>query len=152
MSPHQKVAVSASRPRPRPVKKHIRNVFVSYCNPEEASYRNLMLAWDANEGVPLNFDLASPRREIDSTNLPVIQAKLQELMKDADCMLVIVGPTTHSSDWVNWEIQAAQSCGIPVVAVKLARAFCGPPSLYRAGTKFINTFGQAQILSALRRI
>ena len=152
MSTYPTSTVSASRPGRGHVKKQTLKVFVSYCNPEEASYRNLMLAWDVNEGVGLNFELSSPRHEIDSTNSRVIQAKLRELMQGADCLLVIVGPTTRSSNWVNWEIQAAQGCSIPVIAVKLARALSGPPSLYRAGTKFINTFNQAQILSALRQI
>ncbi len=129
-----------------------KSVFVSYCHPEELSYRNIFMAWDKHGGIDFKFALSSPRQAIPSSNKAEIRAGLLKHFQNADCLLVIVGPTTHASDWVRWEIQAAKKLGLPMIVVKLDRSCKAPRGLKGAGATWIYGFERDTIRDALRDV
>ncbi|MFH1095160.1 MAG: TIR domain-containing protein [Candidatus Micrarchaeota archaeon] len=53
----------------------------------------------------------------------------------SDVVLVPIGPGTHSSEAVRWEIREAQRTGKPVYGVQISRdqSYPAPPELYAAG-------------------
>src|SRR5258706_8337938 len=94
-----------------------KKVFVSYDHSEDARYKYLMQAWDANPDFDFEFDSRGPSEPIDSTNAATIKQSLTRMMKEATHLLVIVGEKTASSRWVTWEIDRATD---PDVKLKLA--------------------------------
>jgi len=86
-------------------------VFISYDHSEDAHYKRLLEAWNKNEKFKFEFDNRSPGVAIESKEGAVIKASLTKMMKKADYLLVIVGQKTHSSKWVNWEIERALGPG-----------------------------------------
>jgi hypothetical protein len=46
----------------------------------------------------------------------------------ADCLLVIVGNETHTSDWVDWEIKKAKELRLALVGVKIDQSYTSPPA------------------------
>lgn len=72
-------------------------------------------------------------------------------MKEADYLLVIVGHLTHTSNWVNWEIERATQPDVKLrlAAVKIDQGCKTPIGLYGKGTSFAHSFTLANIESAL---
>lgn len=128
-----------------------KKVFVSYDHSEDAHYKYLMQAWDANPDFDFEFDSRGPNEPIDSTNAGTIKQSLTRMMKDATHLLVIVGEQTASSRWVKWEIDRATQSDVKLklAAVKLARANETPLGLIGMGTQWATSFERDRIVDAL---
>jgi hypothetical protein len=128
-----------------------KKVFISYDHSEDALYRNLLAAWDANTNFEFQFDDRSPQQAIDSTDAGRIKASLTTMMKSAQYLLVIVGSRSYTSKWMTWEIDRAKQPDIKLrlAAVKLDRAYTTPPGLLGVGTAWANSFERDAIVSAL---
>src|SRR5258708_16734318 len=77
-----------------------KKVFISYDHSEDARYKNLLSAWDANTSFEFEFDNRSPNEAIDSADAGRVKAALTTMMSSAEYLLVIVGATTHTSRWM----------------------------------------------------
>ena len=125
-------------------------VFVSYDHSEDAHYRDLLRAWDANTDFDFEFDLRSPTVPIESTEASVIQASLTKKMKESEYILVIVGTKAYSSKWMTWEIQRAKQrdTNLKFAAVKTKSGNSNPPVL-PLNTAMADEFKLDKIVAAL---
>jgi len=128
-----------------------KKVFVSYDHSEDVHYKRLLQAWDANTSFDFEFDSRGPDVAINSEDAGRIKAALTAKMKDADCLLVIVGAKTSTSQWVTWEIARAKQNDVKLrlAAVKINRSNITPPGLLGTGTSWANSFALEAIVSAL---
>lgn len=126
-------------------------VFISYDHSEDAAYKRLLQAWDANENFDFEVDSRGPNVPINSTEAPVIKASLTKMMKDATHILVIVGAKSHESDWITWEIDRAKKddTKLKIAAVKLAKDNKTPPGLLGVSTAWATSFTRDRIVDAL---
>ena len=129
-----------------------RRVFVSYDHSEDAHYKRLLEAWDANSNFDFRFDQRSPSVAINSVNAGPIKTALTKKLKESEILLVLVGAKTKNSDWVNWEIERAKSSDIrlKLAAVKLSSSNTSPSGLLNVGTAWATSFKRDPILQALR--
>ena len=127
-------------------------VFVSYDHSEDAHYKRLLQAWDANPEFDFDFDSRGPDVAIDSVSAATIKQALARMMKSATHLLVLVGAKSASSKWMAWEIDRAKEWDIrlKIAAVKLAKANDTPPGLLNVGTSWATSFERDRILEALR--
>jgi hypothetical protein len=130
-----------------------KKVFISYDHSEDANYRRLLQAWDANTSFSFEFDDRSPTVAIDSQDAGRIKAALTTKMQSADYLLVIVGKKSHTSKWMTWEIDKAKQPGIRLrlAAVKIDRDNMTPPGLLGVNTAWAFSFTQKGILDALSK-
>jgi antiphage defense system Thoeris ThsB-like protein len=128
-----------------------KKVFISYDHSEDARYKNLLAAWDANTNFKFEFDNRSPNEAIESTDAGRIKAALTTMMKSAEYLLVIVGSKSHTSKWMTWEIDRAKQPDIKLklAAVKIDRTYTTPPGLLGVGTAWANAFDRDAIVAAL---
>lgn len=126
-------------------------VFISYDHSEDAAYKRLLQAWDANEKFDFEVDSRGPNVPIDSTDAPVIKASLTKMMKDATHILVIVGAKSHQSDWITWEIERAKQADtkLKIAAIKLEKGNTTPLGLLNVGTAWATSFTRDRIVEAL---
>jgi hypothetical protein len=126
-------------------------VFVSYDHSEDAHWKRLLQAWDANPQFDFEFDSRGPHVAIDSSDAGRVKAALTTMMKSATHLLVLVGEKTAKSAWVNWEIGRAKDSdvGLRLAAVKLARSNESPAGLLNAGTAWATSFERDRIIEAL---
>lgn len=126
--------------------------FVSYDHSEDAHYKRLLEAWDANSEFDFDFDSRGPNVAIDSTDAAVIKAQLTTKMKSATHLLVIVGEKSHTSKWITWEIARAKQndTKLKLAAVKIQKANTTPPGLLNVGTAWATSFERDRIVDALR--
>ena len=126
-------------------------VFVSYDHSEDAHYKRLLQAWDANPDFDFEFDSRGPNVAIDSDAAAIVKATLARLMKSATHLLVLVGVKSYTSTWMTWEIDRAKQSDIKLrlAAVKLAKANTTPPGLLNVGTAWATSFERDRIVDAL---
>lgn len=128
-------------------------VFVSYDHSEDAHYKYLLQAWDANAEFDFEFDSRGPNVAIDSSDAAVIKARLTTLMKSATHLLVIVGAKSYTSKWMTWEIDRAKQSDVKLklAAVKIERSNVTPPGLLNVGTAWATSFERDRIVEALKQ-
>lgn len=130
-----------------------KKVFVSYDHSEDARYKRLLQAWDANQDFDFEFDSRGPNVPIDSTDATKIKQALTAMMKGATHLLVLVGEKSASSKWINWEISRAKDSDVKLklAAVKLAKANVTPSGLLNSGTSWATSFERDRIVEALNK-
>ncbi len=128
-----------------------KKVFVSYDHSEDALYKRLLQAWDANESFDFEFDSRGPSVPIDSDDAAVVKANLTKMMKTATHLLVLVGEKSHESDWITWEIERAKQSDVKLklAAVKLGKSNTSPAGLLGCGTSWATSFERDRIVEAL---
>jgi hypothetical protein len=130
-----------------------KKVFVSYDHSEDALYKRLLQAWDANPSFDFEFDSRGPDIEIDSESASRIKQSLTTMMKSADYLLVLVGAKTAKSKWVTWEIERAtqRDVKLRLAGVKLAQANAAPEKLLNKGCAWATSFERDRIIEALNK-
>jgi hypothetical protein len=128
-----------------------KKVFVSYDHSEDAHYKRLLQAWDANPDFDFEFDSRGPNVPINSAAAATVKQSLARMMKSATHLLVLVGEKSHESNWMTWEIDRAKQPDIKLKlsAVKLAKANITPPGLLNSGTSWATSFERDRIVQAL---
>lgn len=126
-------------------------VFVSYDHSEDAHYKRLLQAWDANPNFDFEFDSRGPNVAINSNDAGVVKTALTKLMKESTHLLVLVGEKSHKSDWMKWEIERAKQCDVKLklTAVKLGKTNVTPEGLLNVGTAWATSFERDRIVEAL---
>ena len=127
-------------------------VFVSYDHSEDVHYKRLLQAWDANPDFDLEFDSRGPDVQIDSDEAAVVKAALTRCMQTATHLLVLVGSKSHTSKWMEWEIDRAKQSDLKLrlAAVKLAKENVTPTGLLNIGTAWATSFTRDRIVQALK--
>jgi hypothetical protein len=126
--------------------------FVSYDHSEDANYKRLLQAWDANADFDFDFDSRGPDVAIDSTDSAAVKAALTTKMKDATHLLVLVGSKSSNSKWMKWEIDRAKQSDtkLKLAAIKLAKDNTTPAGLLNVGTAWATSFERDRIVDALK--
>jgi hypothetical protein len=128
-----------------------KKVFVSYDHSEDAHYRDLLRAWDANTEFDFEIEMRSPTVAIDSTEASRVQAALTTKMKQSEYILVIIGEKSNNSKWMNWEIDRAKQSDVNLkfAAVKIKQDNVKPVNL-PSYTAIADEFKRGKIEAALR--
>lgn len=126
-------------------------VFVSYDHSEDAHYKWLLQAWDANDDFDFEFDSRGPNVAINSTDAAAVKTALVKCMKSATHLLVLVGAESAESKWMSWEIERAKEADVQLklAAVKLARDNETPSGLIGVGTSWATSFTRDRVVEAL---
>lgn len=130
----------------------IRKWFISYRADEEGTrYKNTLKMWSANDSATfdLKFGDTSIGTSINSTDAAYIKKRIIEKIKESNNFICLVGENTHSSAWVNWEIEKAYELGKKIVAIKINNNYTTPLSLYGKGAKWAKSFTLESIKKAV---
>ena len=95
-----------------------KHVFLSFVIEDERLV-TLFRGQARNKNSDLAFDDYSVREPINSTNAPYIKARITEKIRAASVTICLIGHTTSSSSWVDWEIRKSSELGKRVFGVRL---------------------------------
>ena len=97
--------------------KNLKNVFISHFNEDESHIQNLKdLLKDKSDYVLRNSSIDSTKPN-NASNPDYIKSLLRERINWAGTTIVLIGPNTHTRDWVNWEIEQSHKQGNRIVGV-----------------------------------
>lgn len=128
-----------------------KSIFVSYRYRTDAKYKNLLKAWSKNHKFDIEFDDFSNDLSVDSDNDEVIKREIYKKIDASDIFLCLVGPETHKSKMVKWEIKTARELSKPIVAVKIEKSHTAPEELMSIGASWAMSFTEDAIVEALRK-
>lgn len=126
-----------------------KKVFVSYDYDNDKHYKNLLLAWDAHRNFDFSIRDHSADVSVNSINIGAIRSVISRYINDATYFLIIVGPKTHKSSWVTWEIEKAVELKKKIVAVKTDRENISPNALFGIGASWAMSFSYEAIYKAI---
>lgn len=93
-----------------------KNVFISHYGKDDESVQSLKSLLSTN-GYTLKNSSIDSTKPNDASNEEYIKSLLRDKMKWAGSVIVLIGPETHTRDWVNWEIDLAYRLGKPIIGV-----------------------------------
>lgn len=93
-----------------------KNVFISHYGEDDDSVQALkkMLR---DKGYALRNSSIDSTKPNDAENPEYIKGLLRDGISWAGTTVVLIGPQTHTREWVNWEIEQAAKQGKPIVGV-----------------------------------
>ena len=130
----------------------VKKVFISFDYSEDVNLRNLLEAWTIETKYDFSMNRTSPLVAINSDDESVVKRALTRKMKEADYLLVIVGPETACSKFVQWEIERAMEpdVNLKIAAVKRHRRCKLPKQLRNGRASWSPSFTIEGIKQALR--
>lgn len=93
----------------------IKNVFVSHYHEDEGGI-NAMKDLLGDKYSIRNYSVTSDKYN-NAKNEDYIKTLLRPLIKEAGTFICLIGPQTHDSKWVDWEIREAERQGKQIVGV-----------------------------------
>lgn len=138
-----------------------KKVCVSFDYSEDAKYRNLLKAWNENPNFDFNISDKTPD-EINTDDYARVKAVLTSRIKEADCLLVVVGKKTDTrhprsyeigeKNWQIWEMKKAKDLGKKLVAVKIDSSYTSPDELQNSGASWAMSFTLEEIIKKLKNL
>lgn len=96
----------------------MRKVFLSFVE-EDLRLFNLFSGLAKNQNNSLEFSNHSVKVPFNSQNAEYIRQEISKKINLVSVLVCLVGYTTHTSNWVAWEIETAKKLGKGIVGVRL---------------------------------
>lgn len=100
--------------------KEIKNVFVSHYHEDEDSIKQFKDLLSADYCIK-NYSVTSEKYN-NATNEEYIKSLLRPLINQSSTLICLIGPETHDSRWVDWEIREAEKLDRQIIGVYIQGA------------------------------
>lgn len=117
--------------------KDLINVFVSHYHEDEDNIKRMKDLLGDDYSIR-NYSVTSEKYN-NASNKEYIQSLLRPLINQASTFICLIGPNTHGSEWVNWEVEQAFKQGKRIIGVYLwgAKDSDIPPALEDAADAMV---------------
>lgn len=92
--------------------------FLSFVE-EDLNLVNLFRGQAKNERFDLNFADYSIKQPFNSRNADYIGRGITDQIRLCTLTICLCGPTTYTSEWVNWELKKSLELGKPIMGILL---------------------------------
>lgn len=127
-----------------------KRIFVSYYYEKDRALKRLLKAWSKNDKFDIEFDDMSADVSLTMKTARELEQELTTRINRSDIVLVLIGSSTHSRKWVNYEIKEAVRLSKPIVAVKQDRSHVFPKELKGVGANWVYGFRAKRVSKALK--
>lgn len=93
-----------------------KNVFISHYGKDDEHVQNLKQLLKSN-GMTIKNSSIDSTKPNQANNEDYIRGLLRDRIRWAGTTIVLIGPRTHTRDWVNWEIEQSAKQGNRVVGI-----------------------------------
>lgn len=95
-----------------------RRIFLSFAFEDRAQVQGFrLLRWNTN--IESEFFDSSLLTPVQSQNVNYIMQSIRDRMSNTSVTVVLIGPTTHKSSWVDWEIKETVRRGNGLLGIRL---------------------------------
>jgi len=117
--------------------KELINVFVSHYHEDEDNIKRMKDLLGDDYSIR-NYSVTSDKYN-NAHNKEYIKSMLRPLINQASSFICLIGPNTHDSEWVNWEVEQALKQGKRIIGVYLwgAKDSDIPPALEDAADAMV---------------
>ena len=116
-----------------------RRIFIAYAGEDRDQANGFrLLRWNIN--VEFTFFDRSLLSPVQSQDPDYIKRCIRDQMHGTSVTVVLIGETTHSNDWVEWEIEESARRGNGLLGIRLKGHSTAriPPALTKYGARTIN--------------
>ena len=119
------------------MEKELINVFVSHYHEDEDGIKRMKELLGDDYSIR-NYSVTSDKYN-NAENKEYIKSLLRPLINQAGTFICLIGPNTHDSEWVNWEVKQALKKGERIIGVYLwgAKDSDIPPALEDAADAMV---------------
>lgn len=117
--------------------KELINVFVSHYHEDEDNIKRMKDLLGDDYSIR-NYSVTSDKYN-NAHSKEYIKSMLRPLINQASTFICLIGPNTHDSEWVNWEVEQALKQGKRIIGVYLwgAKDSDIPPALEDAADAMV---------------
>jgi hypothetical protein len=94
----------------------VKRVFISFRHEDKAKVNGLRLL-AANDKFDIEFYDESLDKAIDSEDAKYIKSKIREKISRTSVTVCMVSDLTHTSEWVNWELEESFAKGNKIICM-----------------------------------
>ena len=99
----------------------IKNVFVSHYHKDEESIQKLKDLLSDDYCIK-NYSVTTDKYNEAENEDYIKYEYLKPLITQSSALICLIGPETHDSEWVDWEIREAEKLGKPIIGVYIQGA------------------------------
>jgi hypothetical protein len=123
-----------------------KNIFVSHFSEDEENIGK-MKDLLASKGYQIKNSSIDSTKDNDASNEEYIKSLLRPRIEWAGTFICLIGPKTHTREWVDWEIEQAHKQGKPIVGVYINGASGSdvPDNFNKYGTALVGWTGDKVI-------
>jgi hypothetical protein len=96
----------------------VKHAFLSFVQ-EDLETVKMFRGQARNKNSALSFDDYSVKVPYNSTDAAYIRLQISQKIRAASVTICLIGPTTSTSNWVDWEIRKSAELGNRIIGVKL---------------------------------
>lgn len=96
-----------------------KRIFLSFIAEDEQQVSGLRLLAASPKYAYLEFYDESVRVPYDSSNAEYVKTKIRAKINRTSVTVCLISPDTHSSKWVDWELEESQKKGNQIIAMAL---------------------------------
>ena len=118
----------------------VKHIFLSFVE-EDLTLVKLFRGQAKNKNSSLVFDDYSVHTPYNSTDAAYIRRQITERIRACSTTICLIGTTTHTSDWVDWEVAKSYELSNGILGVRLhnsLRRDRPPVGLTRVRAKIVN--------------
>lgn len=101
--------------------KEIKNIFVSHYHKDEESIQKLKDLLSDDYCIK-NYSVTTDKYNEAENEDYIKYEYLKPLITQSSALICFIGPETHDSEWVDWEIREAEKLGKPIIGVYIQGA------------------------------
>ena len=124
-------------------------IFISY-KWEDNRYFNGMKGLLNNPNNRYVHYVLSERDDLRNKGKNVVENHLKENIRNCNRLICLVGEDTHSSKWVQWELEVATSQNKKIIPVRIPGTTGGAPRLIRERTISVIKWKADEVNKALK--
>ncbi|MHA1146349.1 MAG: TIR domain-containing protein [Candidatus Helarchaeota archaeon] len=106
------------------------NIFISYKWEDNTQYNGLKGLLENPNNNYVHF-IREERDDLRSQGETYVKNQLRKKILKSDRIICLVGNDTHSSKWVQWELEVATSQRKKIIAIRIPNTNGGSPQLIR---------------------
>lgn len=95
-----------------------KRVFMSFVSEDKQRVQGLRLL-AANPDFDLEFYDESLQTPINSSNAEYVKSRIREKINRTSITVCLISESTHTSNWVDWELQVSHEKGNAIIAMAL---------------------------------
>lgn len=95
-----------------------RRIFLSFAYEDRSQAQGFkLLRW--NQNVEIDFFDSSLLSPVNSQNVDYIKRQILDRLSNTSVTVVLIGTTTHKSNWVAWEVEQSIKRGNGILGIRL---------------------------------
>ncbi len=139
-------AARAPRPvpldeEPAPAPTDSKQVYLSFDHENDGYYKDVLVNWSKMPGfAQLWINDEPPAEPVDSPGAELVKQALAKKIGAASGLLCVIGATSSTDGWMEWEIRKADELGKRIIAVRINRDCAVPEMLSDMGATCAMSF------------